>query len=279
MPSYDTPEPITAVLEFEVGNVRITASKRTSTVVEVLPSNGAEEADVRAVQQTKVTYSNGVLTVKGPKKRSLFGRQGSIDVTVEVPAGSHLRGTSPMADYTCEGPLGECRVKISLGDIRLAEAGDTNLRTDHGDIGIDRAVGNAEIYGAGRIDIGEIAGTATVKNGNGETVIGEITGDLKANSSNGRITVGVAHASVEAKSANGGIRIDEVARGVVQLQTAVGDLEVGIRQSTSAWLDVSSRFGTVRNSLGAAEGPGTSDATVEIHARTGAGDVVIRRAA
>ncbi|MBT2457369.1 DUF4097 family beta strand repeat-containing protein [Streptomyces sp. ISL-86] len=278
MPSYETPEPITAVLEFEVGNVRITASKRQDTVVEVLPSNGTDDADVRVVQQTNVTYANGTLTVKGPKKRGLFGKHGSIDVTVELPAGSHIRSTSPMGDYICEGPLGECRVKTSLGDIRLDEAGSTNLRTSHGDIRVDRAEGNAEIYGAGRIDMGEIVGAATVKNGNGETTIGEITGDLKVNSSNGRITVGVAHASVEAKSANGAISVNDVARGVIQLQTAVGDLEIGIRESTAAWLDVNSKFGTVRNALGAAEGPGASDQTVEIHARTGVGDIVIRRA-
>ncbi|MFE7777300.1 DUF4097 domain-containing protein [Streptomyces sp. NPDC057445] len=278
MPSYETAEPITVTLEFDIGNVRITASKRTDTVVEVLPSNGADDADVRAVQQTKVTYANGVLTIKGPRKRSLFGKSGSIDVTVELPNGSHLRGTSPMGDYTCEGPLGECRVKTSLGDILLAEAGVTHLRTDHGDIRVDRAVGDAEIHGAGRIEIGEIAGSATVKNGNGETAIGEITGGLKANSSNGRITVGVAHASVEAKSANGAIHLNDVTRGVIQLQTAAGDVEIGIRESTAAWLDVNSRIGTVRNSLGTAEGPGTSDETVEIHARTGVGDIVIRRA-
>lgn len=278
MPSYETPEPITAILEFDIGNVRLSASKRTDTVVEVLPSNGAEDADVKAVQQTKVTYADGTLTVKGPKKRSLFGRTGSIDVTVELPAGSHLQASSPMGDFICQGPLGECRVKTSLGDIRLAEAGAVNLRTGHGDVRVDRAVGNAEIHGAGRIDIGEIVGAATVKNGNGETVIGEITGDLRANSSNGRVTVGVAHASVDVRSANGALRVNEVARGRIELQTALGDVEIGIRESTAAWLDVNSRVGTVRNSLGVAEGPGTADDTAEIHARTSVGDIVIRRA-
>ena len=134
------------------------------------------------------------------------------------------------------------------------------------------------IHGAGRIDIGRITGPATVKNGNGETAIGDVTGDLKANSANGRITVGTAHASVEAKSANGSVRIDDVTRGTVQLQTSVGDVEVGIHDTTAAWLDVNSKIGTVRNSLGASEGPGTAEETVEIHARTGAGDILIRRA-
>ncbi|WP_019890943.1 DUF4097 family beta strand repeat-containing protein [Streptomyces purpureus] len=278
MPSFETPEPITAVVEIEVGNVRIAASKRTDTVVEVLPSDGAEEVDVRVVQQTKVTYANGVLTVKGPKKRSPFGKYGSVDVTVELPAGSHLRGTTSVGDYTSEGPLGECRVKTSLGDIRLDETGVTNLRTGTGEIRVGRAVGDAEIHGMGRAEIGSITGAATVKNGNGDTTVGEITDHLKANSSNGHITVGVAHGSVEAKSANGAIRLGEVARGVMRLQTAAGDVEVGIRESTAAWLDVNCRIGTVRNSLGAAESPDSSDETVEIHARTGAGDIVIRRA-
>lgn len=278
MPSYDTPEPITAVLEFEVAKVRLTASKRGTTVVEVQPSNGADDADTRAAQQTTVAYAHGVLTLKGPKKRGLFGKQGSIDVTVALPAGSHLRSTAPMGDYVAEGPLGECRIKTGFGDIRIDEATAVTLRTGFGDIRIDRAVGDAEIHGSGRVDIGEIEGSATVKNGNGETVIGEITGDLKANASNGRITIGVAHASVDAKSANGAIGVQQVARGVINLQTSVGDVEIGIRDSTAAWLDAHSKFGTLRNSLDAAENPGTSDETVEIHARTSVGDIVIRRA-
>ncbi|MER5213862.1 DUF4097 family beta strand repeat-containing protein [Streptomyces sp. NPDC002838] len=277
MPSYETPEPISATLEFDIGDVRITASKRRDTVVEVLPSDGSDETDVRAAQQTKVMYSGGTLTIKGPKKRSLFGKSGSIDVSVELPAGSQIQGTSPMADFICAGPLGDCRLKTSLGDIRLEEAETVNLRTDHGDIRVDRTNGNAEIHGAGRIDIGEITGTATVKNGNGETTIGETTGDLKVNSAYGRISVGVAHASVDAKSANGAIRLGEVVRGQIQLDTAAGNVEIGIRESTAAWLDVNSRIGGVRNSLGPAEGPGGSEETVEVRARTGVGDIVIRR--
>ncbi|MEU1625479.1 DUF4097 family beta strand repeat-containing protein [Streptomyces sp. NPDC020096] len=277
MPDFDTPEPISVTLEFDIGVARITASQRTNTVVEVLPRDGADDADVRAAQQTKVTYSGGKLLVKGPKKRSLFGSSGALDVSIELPSGSHVHATSPMADFTCEGQLGDCRLKTSAGDIQVAEAGTANLKTSHGDIGLDRASGDAEIAGAGRIVVGEIAGALTVKNVNGEITIGEVTGDLRANSSNGRISVGIAHAGVDARSAYGGIQVGEVARGQVQLQTATGDVEVGIREATAAWLDVNSRFGGVRNSLGPAEGPGTSDETVEVRARTGLGDIVIRR--
>ncbi|MFI9045936.1 DUF4097 family beta strand repeat-containing protein [Streptomyces sp. NPDC053427] len=277
MPEFDTPDPISATLEFDIGTVRITAGKRTQTVVEVLPRSSTEEADVRTVQQTQVTYSNGKLLVKGPRKRSLFGTPGALEVSIELPAGSDVRGSSPLGNFVCEGPLGDCRIKTSVGDIQVDEADTVSLKTSHGDILLDHAKGNAEVVGAGRVDIGKLAGAASVGNVNGETTIAEVAGELRASSSNGPISVGVAHAGVEAKSANGGIRIGEVARGRVTLQSAAGNLEVGIREATAAWLDVNTRLGNVRNSLGASEGPAQSDETVEVRARTGLGDIVIRR--
>lgn len=277
MPAFDTPEPLRVILEFDVGSARISAGPRTDTVVEVLPADGADETDVRAARETHVSCAGGTLTVKGPRKRSLFGRTGSLDVSIELPAGSHVRAVSPMADLTCEGPLGDCHLKTSLGDIRLDEAATAYLKTDHGDIRADRVAGDAEVLGSGRVEIGEIGGAAGVKNGNGETTIAEVHGDLRANSANGRIRVGVAHAGVDAKSANGGIRIGEVSRGRVVLQTAVGDIEVGVREPVAAWLDVNTRFGSVRTSISPAGEPATAEETVEVRARTSVGDIVIHR--
>ncbi|MGW2922953.1 DUF4097 family beta strand repeat-containing protein [Streptomyces angustmyceticus] len=278
MPSFETPEPITVTLEFDLGTARITAGKRTDTVVEVRPADATADADVRAAQQTKVTCSGGRLVVKGPKKRSIFGKCGSLDITIELPAGSDVLGTSPMADFTCAGPLGECRLKTSLGDLQVDEADTVNLRTDYGDIRLGRAAGDAELVAAGRIEAGEIGGAAVVKNGNGATTIGEVTGALRASASNGLISVGVARAGVEAKSANGPIRIGEAARGRVVLRAAAGDLEVGIPGSTAAWLDVATGVGSVRNSLGPSDGPGDAAETVEVRAHTSLGDIVIHRA-
>ncbi|MEW9528205.1 DUF4097 domain-containing protein [Microbispora sp. NPDC049125] len=277
MPVFDTPGPITVILEFDVGSARITAGDRAGTVVEVTPADGGDDADVRAAQQTKVTYSDATLLVKGPRNRSLFGRSGSVDVSIELPAGSDVRATSPLADFTCTGRLGDCRLKTSLGDIDVGEAATVEAKTDHGDIRVDRVAGGAEITGAGRVDVGTVAGTATIKNSNGDVRIEEIIGDLRVRSSNGHVSVGVANAGVDVKAANGGIRIDEVARGEIVLQTAAGSVEVGIRRSTAAWLDVNTRVGTVRNDLTPSEGPGTSGETVEVRARTSVGDIVIRR--
>ncbi len=278
MPSFDTPGPISATLEFDVGSVRISAAKRLDTVVVVLPRDGAVDADVEAAQQTTVTFSGGLLLVRGPRKRSLFGRSGSIDVNIELPAGSGVRAVSPMAGFICEGRLGDCAIKTSFGGIRIDEAATISLKTGHGDIRVDRATGDADVSGAGRVEVGEIAGTAAIKNGNGDTTIGEVARDLRARAANGRISVGVAHAGVDAKSANGGIRIGEVIHGQISLHTAVGDVEVGIAEHSTAWLEVNTGFGSVRNSLRPTDGPSPSGDTVEVRARTGVGDIVIRRA-
>ncbi|MGW1989393.1 DUF4097 family beta strand repeat-containing protein [Embleya sp. NPDC001921] len=278
MPKFDTPEPISVDLEFDVGSVRIIASKRTDTVVEVLPGDGADELDVRAARQISVTCTGGRLVVRGPGKQSLLGRSGSVEIAMELPAGSDVQATTPLADFTCLGALGGCRLETSVGTIRIDEARTMYARTGHGDIRVGHVIGDAEIIAAGRIAIGTVTGTATIRNADGESTISEVGGDLRVCSSDGRIAIGVAHADVDATCANGGIRIEEVARGRVRLRTGTGNLEVGVRESTAARLDVRTRMGDVRNSLGSTGSPDSSKQTVEVRARTDLGHIVIHRA-
>ena len=105
---------------------------------------------------------------------------------------------------------------------------------------------------------------------------GASDGDV-CSAANGDITVDRALSAVIAKTANGAVRIGEVVRGAIELGTANGELEVGIRHGTAAMLDVRSQFGSVRNSLTATDGPQASDQRVEVRARTSFGDIVIRR--
>ncbi len=57
-------------------------------------------------------------------------------------------------------------------------------------------------------------------------------------------------ASVVAKSSNEDVRVSAVVRGSAVLETRAGDVEVGIREGTAAWLDVDARAGRVHNALG-----------------------------
>ncbi len=282
MPTFDTPEPISVVISLIVGDARVIASDRSDTVVEVSPSDRSSEADVKAAEQTRVEFSHGRLLVKAPNQWRQYspfgtGAGGSIDVAIELPAGSRIQGDASMADLRGEGRLGECRFKIATGHIWLDRTGPLHLSTGLGDVTVDHAEGHAEVTGAGEVRLHEIAGTAVIKNLNGSSWVGEVTSDLRCNAANGDISVDRAYATVDANTANGNIRVGEVVRGSVTIATAFGELEVGIREGTAALLDVRSQFGRVRNSLDASDGPEPSDETVEVRARTSYGDIVIRR--
>jgi hypothetical protein len=280
MPAYETPEPITATIELVAGDVRIRAGDRSDTIVDVEPSDASNDEDRKAAESTRVEYANGRLLLKAPKLRSwLPGRTGgSISVTIQLPAGSSVHGTGGLTDFDCEGPLGECRIKTGLASIELDRAQTVTIKSGTGDITVDHVVGHADITaGSGDVRVRELGATAVIKNSNGDTWVGVANGDLRVNAANGDIAVDLARATVGAKSANGDVRLGEVVRGSVVLETHLGDLEVGIREGTAAWLDVRSTAGKVRNALDAADAPEPSTDTVEVRARTTVGDVLIRR--
>jgi hypothetical protein len=281
MPTFDTPEPISVTVEFGVGDLQIVASDRTDTTVEVRPSDAAKKADVTAAEQTRVEYAGGRLLIKAPKSwRQLTWRGGgeSIDVQVELPAGSHLRGETGVAALRCQGRLGECRYKTGVGDIQLDQAAAVQLRTGVGDLTVEQADGDAELTtGSGSVRIDHIDGAAVVKNSNGDTRIGEVTGNLQVNAANGRISVDRARETVAATSANGDVRLGEVAHGAVLAQTAFGKVEIGIRDGVAAWLDLNTRFGNVNNDLDATGRPGQGEDAVEVRARTAFGDITVHR--
>ncbi|MDX3851648.1 DUF4097 family beta strand repeat-containing protein [Streptomyces sp. AK02-01A] len=280
MPSFETPEPISVTLKLGVGNVRITASDRTDTTVEVRPSDKADESDVKAAQQIHVAYTNGLLQVTGPMARVFdFSRKTrSVDVSIGLPSGSQVSGEVQVGDLSGTGRLGECGFKTSTGNVRLERTGPLRVDTAAGHITADLVAGDAEIHtGSGKVSIGEIEGSVVVKNSNGDTTIAAVSGDVRVRSANGDISVDRAGADVEAKTSNGGIRLGEVARGSVELGTAMGELEIGIAEGTAARLDVNTGFGRIRNLLDNATRPEESDETVEVRARTSHGDITIRR--
>lgn len=280
MPRYETPEPISVTLELGVGDVRIAASDRTDTVVEVRPSDQTDESDVKAAQQVRVDYANGTLRVTGPRPRVFdFSRKTrSVEVSIELPSGSQVSAEMRMGDLRCDGRIGECWLKTSAGNFWLERVGPLRLDTSFGHVTADGIAGNAEIYtGSGEIQIGEVDGTAVVKNSNGGTTIDAVTGDVRVRAANGDIRVERAGASVDAKTSNGSIRLGEVARGSVVLGTAAGDLEIGIAKGTAAWLAVNTGFGLVRNLLEDATRPEESDETVEVRGSTSYGDITIQR--
>ncbi|MGW3492661.1 DUF4097 family beta strand repeat-containing protein [Streptomyces sp. NPDC001020] len=278
MPTFDTPEPISVTAHVGAGSIRFTAGDRPDTVVQVRPLDPKRDKDVRAAEQTEVTYASGVLTVR-TKERRLIGPVGTVGVTVELPTGSHVDVTGAWTQVLGEGRLGEVRVKTSSNDVRLDTTGPLRLTASNGSITVDRVEGAAEITTSnGSLRVGLVDGSAVLKNSHGTTTVGAATGELRVNGANGNIDIERAESSVTATVAHGTLRLAEAARGTVQLETSYGSIEVGIREGTAAWIDASSGFGQVRNTLTAAEAPEQTEDTVEVRARTRYGNIDIRRA-
>lgn len=280
MSTFDTPTPISVTLELGAGDVRIAAGDRADTIVEVRPSDAAKKSDVTAAEQTRVEYAGGRLVIKAPKRRRQWTPRGgheSIDVQIDLPAGSHVRGEAGMASFRSSGRLGEGHFKTGVGEIGLDQAGPVQLRVGGGDITVGRLTGDAELNtGTGMVQVGSIDGAAVVKNSNGDIWIGEVTGELRVNAGNGKIAVEKAHAPVTAKTANGDVRLGEVAHGAVTAVTSCGKVEVGIRDGVAAWLDLNTGYGNVNSDL-EAERPEPGQDTVEVRARTAFGDISVRR--
>src|SRR5688500_880061 len=113
MPTFDTAGPISATIDVVVGDVRISAGDGAAAVIDVRPSDASNDEDVKAAEQTRVEYAGENLLVKAPKLRSWRprGMPGSVDVTIELPAGSHVRATGQMTDFNADGRLGDCRIR------------------------------------------------------------------------------------------------------------------------------------------------------------------------
>jgi hypothetical protein len=281
MPKFDTPQPITANVEPGVGSVTVIAGDRVDTVVEIRPTNPDNESDTDAAERTTVDFAGNTLTIRGPKLNlfSWSNKMRSIDVTIELPSGSHVHGKTGVGDLTTTGRLGDVSYKTGLGDAQFDEAATLTWSSGAGNVLGNLIRGKADITTAsGRLRVGDLGDGGVLKNSNGTTVVGAARGPIKVRSANGDITVEQATDDVEAKTANGAVRVLDAVRGSLTLETAMGEIEVGIREGSAAWLDIKTKFGRVRNEMTASAAPAEHTDKVEIHANTAFGDVTVRRA-
>ena len=242
MPTFDTPEPISATIDLAIGDVRISAGDRGATVVEVHPSDASNEedrqgrrADPRRVRERAAAGQGAEAALLAEQERRRVDRRD------DRAARRLARARRRWGWGTSTATAGSATAGSRPASVASGSTGPTrcNLKSGAGDISVDRATGHAEVTaGSGDVRLGELDSSAVIKNSNGDTWVGVAGGDLRVNAANGSIAVDLAHASVVAKSANGDVRLGEVVRGSVVLETKIGDLEVGIREGTAAWLDV-----------------------------------------
>ncbi|GAA4605162.1 DUF4097 family beta strand repeat-containing protein [Actinoallomurus liliacearum] len=215
MQKFDTPAPIAAVLNIPAGRVQFIAADRADTTVEVLPANASKGRDVKAAEQTTVAYADGVLRIEGPAKNDYFGPSGSIDVTVQLPAGSGIEAKTAGCELRGVGRLGDVVFDGAYRQIKIDEAASLRLAAVDGDVEVGRLGGPAEISTArGDIRIAEATGgKVALTTQSGDISVGAAAGvsaSLDAGTSHGRITNalkndGTADLTITATTSNGDI--------------------------------------------------------------------------
>ena len=280
MPSFSTPTPIDLAINLQVGAIQVVASDRADTVVTVSPS-GSRTTDLRGVEATKVSFEDQRLTIIGPKPRISWigpGPADSVDIRVELPAGSRLTAEIAVGDVRTTGRLGATRIKCATGAVDVDATDDLWLRVSHGGTTIGSVEGSADITAAyGQIRVGSVSGDALFRSSYGGIQVGESGGDVEAKLSYGDLEITKALASVSAKTAFGAIDLGEVSSGSIELQSGFGAVGIGVRAGVPAWLDLSSKNGRVSNELEGDAAPAADEQTVSIRVRVQGGTVTVRR--
>jgi hypothetical protein len=194
MKTFDTPAPISAILNIPAGRIQLIAADRVDTTVEVLPADPARSRDTRAAEQTSVSYADGVLRITATTPGNPFaGPSGSLEVTVRLPAGSRIDVTAASAELRGVGRLGDVTVDGAYRQIKIDEAASVRLTAIDGDVEVGRLTGPAEISTArGDIRIAEaVHGTVVLATQSGDISIAAAAGvsaALDAGTGHGRVS-------------------------------------------------------------------------------------------
>ena len=206
------------------------------------------------------------------------GKFASADVDITVPTGVSVEIQSTAGDVMVEGSRAPVSVESASGDIVAREvAGKVRLISASGDITLERSETDSVHLEAQSGDIRCVACTCSGAEG------------LRARTASGDMTVQQLRAQqVNLASASGDIRLEfsEPFSGEANLQTASGDVMIGLPQGSACTVRVISTDGEVQNQLGITltrnergEWEGTLGAGGEggtLVARTIRGDVILR---
>ncbi|MEV6472578.1 DUF4097 family beta strand repeat-containing protein [Streptomyces sp. NPDC051657] len=216
MQKFDTTAPVTAVLDIPAGRVQFIAADRADATVEVRPADASRSRDVKAADRIEVAYGDGVLRIAAPAAgHRILGDSGSVEVTVQLPAGSHVEARSGAAELRGVGRLGDVAFDGAYRRIKIDEAASLRLTAIEGDVEIGRLGGPAEISTTrGDIKIAEATrGAVVLRTDSGDiavTAAAGVSSALDAGTDHGRVSNalknnGTAELDIRATTSHGDI--------------------------------------------------------------------------
>ncbi len=252
-------EPIDVAIDLAAGSVALAAKTTEATTVSLTPSRSSRNAD-KLISEVRVSFDNGRLEVAGPKRTGLWRGYAGFDLTITLPEGSRCAVRTASADITATGELAELDAYTASGDITAATV-TSNLQavTASGDVRAEQTGISAE--------------TRTVS---GDIRVTRAGGDIRARTVSGDVSIASAAESAAVTTVSGDVRIGGMAAGRADVNTASGDVEVGVARDVGVYLDLSSLSGSVTSQL--EEAQPSDDVPLEVRCRTLSGDIRIVRA-
>jgi DUF4097 and DUF4098 domain-containing protein YvlB len=257
---FPCPEPATiSVTPWAAGSVAVSGEATDALAVEVIASKPNANVD-DLLEQVKVSFENGRLSVRGPKLSGLLQRWKGLELTIKAPAGSDCDVHTAAADVALVGQLGTVFAHTASGDVTsTAVTGSATLETASGDIFVDRAR------------------QLRVATASGDVQVGHSDGDLSINSVSGDLSIGDASGQVGVQTISGDIAVRAISAGRATLSTTSGDMRVLVTPGIGVYLDLSSMSGRLRSDLDEQPG-GAGDASLELRCRSISGDIQVSKA-
>jgi DUF4097 and DUF4098 domain-containing protein YvlB len=256
--TFQTPGPVALALRIPAGKIELEAAATSETLIELEAKSPDAESEVRIDVRDRGDRQE--ILVEAPRR--FFGTQ-EYRLRVSAPEGSSVEATTGPADIEARGAFGDFAVATASGDVIVQEiAGALAAKTASGDLIVQSVAGPASVQTAsGDVILKRLGGEGTIRTASGDVVVKEAAAGLRIQTASGDQTVG------------------SVVRGEVGLQSASGDIEVGIARGSSVYVDAHSASGDMHSELDLADDvPEGEGPLVELRAATMSGDVRVVRA-
>jgi DUF4097 and DUF4098 domain-containing protein YvlB len=285
--TFQTPGPVRAEVRIGAGEIRFEAAETAETTVSLRPLRD-NDSTREAVEEARVElreyggrYEVLVEVRDGGRRGFSFGRGAEVRVELRCPEGTEIEARTGSADIEGRGRFGSVDAETGSGDVHFDEVtGDARVSAASGDIAVSKVGGEARINTAsGDIQLSTVAGAAKLNSASGDVMIREAGESVDVNSASGDVFVGEVASSVTVNTASGDQEIQRAGQGKVTLKSASGDLEIGIPEGSTLWVDARSRSGEVRSELPVSESkPEGEGPHIELRANTMSGDITVTRA-
>ncbi len=254
--SFSAVGPVHADIEVPSGRVTVQPQTGDALDVSLEPARHASAKGADLIEQSDVRFEHDKLTVYVPSRAF---KNTALLCTVSLPEGSSLKVKTASADVMARLRLATFTAATASGDIAVGDVeGDVDLTCASGDFRCEN-----------------IGGRLRVKGASSDVTAGRIGGEVDIALASGDVTIDDAGASVTTVTASGDVQINCAHQGRLAVNSASGDIVIGIAKGAGAHLDVSSVSGDVSSSLPVDESAG-AETVLEIKCRTMSGDVVIK---